>query len=255
MASDLDFTGGFRWTERILNNSGTAWTDFRVVLSGQGTFFTDSWSPFQASITDPTGPSPVINQLSTDPPASGNGTNVTLSGGNLIIDFVFATPIANGAFLDIHIPIQGLNTAGGTFTLTETPTALSTTVACTGFDSPFDTTISIKKKVQRAIPLRMQLNSDEGLVTDLNIPGAAPVVDVSFSAGGGPAVDVTTLLEPVGQSSEGNAFTFDVSTGHWVFNLGTKPFSSAGTYTVTAKSADTSYVISPPCSGQFVRSP
>jgi len=127
------------------------------------------------------------------------------------------------------------------------------TLACAGFDSPFDVSILIKAKVQRAIPLKMQLSESGTPITDLNIPGAAPVVDVSFSAGGGPAVDVTGLLEPVGQSSDGNTFSFDAGTGRWVFNLGSKPFSAAGTYTVTAKAGDTSYGISPSCSGQFIR--
>jgi len=100
----------------------------------------------------------------------------------------------------------------------------------------------------------MQLFDNGTPITDLNIAGAAPVVNVMFSAGGGPAVDVTDQLDPLGQSSEGNEFRFDPSAGHWVFNLGTKPFSAPGTYTVTAAPGDTSYTISPTCTGQFVRS-
>ena len=131
--------------------------------------------------------------------------------------------------------------------------ALRPIIACSGFEAPFDTSIFLKAKVQRAIPLKMQLSEAGTPITDLNIPGAAPVVDVSFSSGGGPAVDVTDLLEPVGQSSQGNSFNFDAGTGSWVFNLGTKPYSAAGTYTVTAEAGDSSYAISPSCSGQFVR--
>jgi len=55
-------------------------------------------------------------------------------------------------------------------------------------------------------------------------------------------MDVTNLLEPIGQSSTGNAFTFDPATGNWVFTLGTKAFTAAGIYTVTAKAGDTSYL-------------
>ena len=73
------------------------------------------------------------------------------------------------------------------------------------------------------------------------------------SSGGGPAVDATNLLEPIGQSSDGNTFNFDVGTGRWVFNLGSKAFSAAGTYTVTAEAGDTGYAVSPSCSGQFVQ--
>lgn len=109
------------------------------------------------------------------------------------------------------------------------------------------------KKNNRAIPLRMQLFEDGVLIDDLTIAGAAPVVNITFSAGGGPAADVTDQLEPLGQSSDGNQFRFDVATGQWVFNLGTKPFGAGGTYTVTVAPGDTSYFVSPTCTGQFVR--
>ncbi len=125
------------------------------------------------------------------------------------------------------------------------------TYACTGFAPPFDVPIALHK--DRAIPLQMQLSSNGVQITDLNIAGAAPIVDVSFSAGGGPAVDVTSELLPLGQSDTGNQFRFDVTSGQWIYNLGTQPFTASGTYTVTAKPGGTSYVISPTCTGQFVR--
>ena len=126
--------------------------------------------------------------------------------------------------------------------------------ACTGFESPFDVPIALKAKVNRAIPLKMQLFENGTAITPANIAGGPPVVNVTYSAGGGPAVDVTAQLEPVGQSSEGNSFTFDAADGRWVFNLGTKPYSAAGTYTVTVAPADTTYSVAPTCTGQFVRS-
>ena len=128
-----------------------------------------------------------------------------------------------------------------------------TAYSCAGFDFPFDEPISLKAKVNRAIPLQMQLSSGGTPITDANIAGAPPVVNVTFSAGGGPAVDVTDDLEALGQSSEGNAFSYALS-GQWIFRLGTKPFKAAGTYTVTAAAGDTTYSISPTCTGQFVRS-
>lgn len=127
--------------------------------------------------------------------------------------------------------------------------------ACSGFDPPFDTVISLKPRMNRAIPLKIQLVAGTTPVTDLDIAGANPVVNISFSAGGGPAVDVTNELLPVGQSSEGNSFAFDPASGLWTFNLGTKAFTAPGTYTVTAASGATSYVIDPTCSAQFVRLP
>jgi hypothetical protein len=111
--------------------------------------------------------------------------------------------------------------------------AVTTTYSCTGFEPPFDVPILLKRKVNRAIPLQMQLFSDGTPITDSNIAGAAPVVNVTYSAGGGPAVDVTDQLEPVGQSSEGNQFSYALAAGDWVFNLGTKPYKAARTYSVT----------------------
>lgn len=127
--------------------------------------------------------------------------------------------------------------------------------ACAGFAPPFNQPLSLKAKVNRAISLQMQLSSDGIPITATNIAGAAPVVNVTYSAGGGAGVDVTNQLEPVGQSSDGNAFTYDSAAGQWVFRLGTRPYTAAGTYTVTVAAGDTNYVISPTCSGQFIRSP
>jgi hypothetical protein len=131
---------------------------------------------------------------------------------------------------------------------------ITSAYSCTGFAPPFDVPILLKAKVNRAIPLQMQLSSDGTPITDANIGEAPPVVSVTHSAGGGPAVDITDQLEPVSQSSEGNVFAFDPAAGQWVFHLGTKPFKAAGTYTVTVAAGDTTYSISPTCMGQFVRS-
>jgi hypothetical protein len=70
--------------------------------------------------------------------------------------------------------------------------------------------------VNRSIPLQVQLFSDATLITDTNIAGAAPVVNVTYSASTGPAVDVTNQLDPVGQSSEGNEFRYNPAAGHWI---------------------------------------
>lgn len=126
---------------------------------------------------------------------------------------------------------------------------------CNGFDAPFATTISLKRKTQRAIPLKMQLSGLGGEpITDLNIAGGPPVVNISFSpATGGPAVDVTSELVSVGHATEGNQFVYATDSGRWVFNLASTPFQAAGTYTVTVASGDSAYTVSPTCSGQFIR--
>jgi len=125
--------------------------------------------------------------------------------------------------------------------------------ACVGFEAPFDETILVKRKVNRAIPLQIQLFSGSTRVTDTNIVGPPPVVNVTYSAGSSPGVDVTDQLEPLGHADDGNVFRFDGAT-RWLFNLSTKPFTAPGTYTVTAAAGDTSYTISPTCIGQFIRS-
>lgn len=127
--------------------------------------------------------------------------------------------------------------------------------ACGGFDAPFGAGLALKRAVNRAIPLKLQLTGGTTPISDLNIAGASPVVTISFSAGGAPAVDVTDELLPVGHSSDGNAFAFDPASGRWTFNLGTNAFTAPGTYTVTATAGDASYVIDPTCRGQFVRLP
>jgi hypothetical protein len=122
---DLDLSNGFgwtgfRWTEHIKNETNFAWTDYHVEITSEiGIFFTDLYSPFQANITFGDG-TLTIAQLSPR-----NGTIVALSSNNKIIDYYFATPVAPGEFLDIHIPIVGLpySEIDKSFTLTEYPTA------------------------------------------------------------------------------------------------------------------------------------
>ena len=57
--------------------------------------------------------------------------------------------------------------------------------------------------MNRAIPLQMQLSSGGTPITDANIAGAPPVVNVTFSAGGGPAVDVTGRPRGAGSIERG----------------------------------------------------
>lgn len=127
--------------------------------------------------------------------------------------------------------------------------------SCTGFEAPFDVALSLKQKVQRAIPLMVQLFDASGnLITDTTIAGAAPVINVSYAAVNSAAVDDTSLLDAIGQASTGNVLKYNSTTQTWQFNLGTSAFTAPGTYTVSLRTGDsTSYTVSPTCIGTFVR--
>lgn len=133
-------------------------------------------------------------------------------------------------------------------------------LACTGFKAPFDEPLALKKKVNRAIPLKIQLTDGEGfVVTDQSIT-AAPVVNVLFNGQmfGTVPPDDSELLPP-GAANEGNMFRFDAVSNHWIYNLGTKQFEAAGTYEVTVASGDNSeYALNAPnpaCRQTFERLP
>jgi hypothetical protein len=100
----------------------------------------------------------------------------------------------------------------------------------------------LTKKANRAIPLKAQLfDRNDNLVTPATLEMAPPpVVNVSYSSGTNEAADDSALLDPLGQSSLGNQFNFDSTTGNWWFNLATTPFTASGTYIITLQSGDTS---------------
>jgi hypothetical protein len=128
--------------------------------------------------------------------------------------------------------------------------------SCSGFQPPFDVALLLKQKTNRAIPLKAQLfDIGHNLVTPTTLGTAAPpVVNVSYNSGVSSAVDESSLLDPLGQSSSGNQFNFDATTGTWWFNLATTPFAASGTYTVTLQPGDsTRYQVSPQCSGTLIR--
>lgn len=123
-----------------------------------------------------------------------------------------------------------------------------------GFLPPFDVSIGLKKNQNRAIPVKMTLHDSTGsIITDTSI--VAPVVNVEFTSTGGAAVNVTSDLLPLGAANTDNVFRFDPTDQTWIYNLGTKFFASPGTYGVTAKAGDASYLIDASCSGTFVRFP
>jgi hypothetical protein len=103
--------------------------------------------------------------------------------------------------------------------------------------------IGLPRKSNRVIPLRISL-SDEGGVRLGAEDVAAPIVNLRHAAGFG-GDDLTELVDSAGRATEGNAFVWDPATGLWKYNLGTKPFSQAGTYRVDVTNGDDSYSISP----------
>jgi len=126
-------------------------------------------------------------------------------------------------------------------------------LACKGFYSPFDVTLQFNKKVDRAIPLKIELFHMDTLVTDADI--SPPVVNINYYVGSGDGIDVTDQLEPIGNANEGNIFRFEPS-GYWIYNLGTKQYSAPGAYEVTVSPGDTNYFIAEPgCFGSFIRLP
>lgn len=125
--------------------------------------------------------------------------------------------------------------------------------SCVGFAPPFDVTLELKQNVKRAIPLKVHLYVGDILITESNI-AAPPVVNVYFTPWvGRNGQNLTDELVLLGAANDGNEFRFDVNSEYWIYNLGTKQFFAAGTYTIEVVSGDPSYTIDPTCSQQFVR--
>ena len=135
----------------------------------------------------------------------------------------------------------------------EIVTVFLDSLTCSGFLSPLDFfPVTVRKN--RALPLKAVLADDSGNSVSGERILALPVLQVLFDpAGGGEAVDVTDEAFPAGQGTDGNQFVF--SDGLWRFNLKTKNYSAAGTYTMTMVSGDESEYFVEGCSAQFVIDP
>jgi hypothetical protein len=122
--------------------------------------------------------------------------------------------------------------------------------SCSGFDPPMDKTVNVKKK-NRVLPLKMVLVESSGTeVTDQDIV-ARPVVEVEYSAGAFPTDQEGEDFLSSGKGDGGNEFVFSGTS--WDFNLSSRNFRGAGTYTITAESGDLGeYVIDPTCTAIFV---
>ncbi len=96
--------------------------------------------------------------------------------------------------------------------------------------------VTVKKN--RVLPLRIDLQDENGSpITDLDIT-SPPAIQVTFAAGTQAAEDVTDEALSAGWGTEGNQFEYDISTGLWSFNLKTKNYTAPGTYTVSIISGD-----------------
>lgn len=107
-------------------------------------------------------------------------------------------------------------------------------LSCVGFDPPLASgPVTVKKN--RVLPLKAELFNEGTPVTNLDI-ASAPVIQVIFNPGVGPAIDVTADALPVGQGTDGNQFEF--SDQKWRFNLKTGNYTAAGTYNIQMLSGD-----------------
>lgn len=151
------------------------------------------------------------------------------------------------------LKVKLVNTELGQLNFDKVRLQRAAVATCQGFLSPFNNTLSLKKKENRAIPVKMVLRDLFGnVLTDANV-SAPPKVQVTI--GTDPAqIDTgyNSDLLPAGLSDEGNEFRYDGSG--WIINLATKQYTGSATYTVTAVPGDDSYVIDG-CSQTFTRLP
>ena len=123
--------------------------------------------------------------------------------------------------------------------------------SCKGFEYPLNTeAVTVKKN--RTLPFKAQLlDKNNAYISDLELV-ASPVIQVLFKATSSfTTIDVTDDALSARNADEGNLFSYLDSK--WRFNLGTKSYTSSGSYTVTMVSGDSSeYIVSPTCSGFFV---
>jgi len=128
-SGDLDFTPpqvGFRWSERILNNTGQTWSGFTVdLLAATGNFSTIENAPYRAAITNCCPPATLGNPQVTE---TSLGTTVTVLPTTVSFSFSAATSVPDGGSLEIYIPIENLP-LDSLFQLRDTPTVAGAAVS------------------------------------------------------------------------------------------------------------------------------
>lgn len=185
----------------------------------------------------------------------GSKGQVETFPGTCLIDFSGALSVDPMSGLDVTMLLDGIRIFALGFDI-----GAILQLTCAGFEPPFDKALSLKSKVKRAIPVDIMLTDSDGFtVTNIDI-AAPPVINVLFNAQVfGEVPPNTDDLLPLGSANDNNLFRFDLDSGQWVYNLGTKKFTAAGTYTVMIASGDnTEYTIDTPggaCSQTFERLP
>jgi len=132
--------------------------------------------------------------------------------------------------------------------------SLAPEVSCMGFQPPMASG-AVTARGNRALPLKARLfDADGSEMTDFELT-APPVLQIKFqSACGGVPMDVTGDALPAGFGTEGNEFEYNLADQVWQYNLKTKDYTAAGTYTITIVSGDASeYIIDPACEATFER--
>ena len=212
---------------------------------------------YQAFDTDGNGLALDATLQSFDENGGLTGTVVTQFDGSLPIEVSNILGVPSLSSFDITMNFDGIRV--GSVSFQEAGSDISE-FSCAGFDSPFAEPLSIKKKTKKTIPVKMSLTDVDGFnVTDLNVV-AAPVINVEFNGvvfGDGTTNDEN--LESVGNSNQGNSFSFNNDNQTWEYRLGTKQFSGTGTYTVSVTSGDnaeyTIDAVGGACLQIFVRQP
>lgn len=246
--------------------------DYRFELAPRPSDAQAAFTVYQWGSTGPILP-PLFTTNFTWPSTGGvvdiTNINVTMTSGavyGIAIDFLGYTGQS------VHFNANRISYTGGNGWWTTDPSGawvkfsglnhkfravLTGGYRCQGdqFEEPFSAVVELNRKSNSTIPVKMVLADSSGfLVTDTNVT-TPPVINVVFSpAIVGGAVDVTDELLPQGAANDGHSFRYDAAEGKWIYNLGTKPFTSPGTYTVFATAGDNTYAIRQnSCTEQFIR--
>ena len=123
-------------------------------------------------------------------------------------------------------------------------------LTCLGFEAPMDGGVVTVKK-NRVLPLKAQLFDGDGFeITDFDIT-SPPIIQILFDSSIEDAMDVTDYALSAGHRTDYNQFVF-TEDWKWQFNLKTKNYSAAGTYTISMVSGDESEYTIDNCEAQFV---
>ena len=180
------------------------------------------------------------------------------SGGNVIVSATFASQ--HSLLQHAFVGFVGLSSveifSESRFSIDDldvSETNVAPQFSCVGFNSPMGNG-PVKVKKNRVLPLKAQIFDEDSFVVGDQDIVAAPVLTVLYSSDtSSEAIDVSDDAFASGQGSEGNLFSYDADTEQWQFNLKTKNYSAAGTYSLSLTSGDgLEYGVGSTCGGSFV---